>query len=70
MLSDLGWVDFDLGLPRSCLTAQLFLLKSHQPKQNWADCGATKIQVNPTQVSEQMNHRVQGDSGGRVPWLG
>ena len=29
--------------------AQLLLPNSHQPKQNWADSGTTKIKVNPTQ---------------------
>ena len=34
MLVDLGWVDFDLGVPPSCPTAQPLLPNSHQPKQN------------------------------------
>ena len=43
LLVDMGWVDFDYG------AAQLLLPNSHQPRQNWADSGTLKIQVNPTQ---------------------
>ena len=32
---------------------------SHQPKQNQADDGTAQIKVNPTQLSEQMDHPVQ-----------
>ena len=40
--------------------AQLKLqLQLHQPKQNSANGGPTKIEVKPTQVSEEMNHPVQ-----------
>ena len=31
---------------------------SHQPKQNQADGGTNKIKVNPTQLSDQMDHPV------------
>ena len=58
LLVDLGWVDFDLGVPPYCPAAQLLLPNSHQPKQNWSDGGTTKIKVNPTQVLGQMNHHV------------
>ena len=60
LLRDLGWIDFHLEVPPccTCLAAQLLLPNSHQPKQNWADSERTKIQVNPTQVSEQMKHPV------------
>ena len=40
------------------LTAQPLLPNSHQPKQNWADSVTPTIHVNPTQISEQMNHPV------------
>ena len=59
---DLGWVDFDLGVPPSCPSAQPLLPNSHQPKQNWADSGTLKIQVNPNPVHEQMNYPV-GEEG-------
>ena len=36
--------------------AQPLLPNSNQPRQNWADSGTPKIQVNPTQVLGQMNH--------------
>ena len=39
--------------------AQPLLPNSCQPKQNWADRGTTKILVNPTKVSEQMDHLVE-----------
>ena len=55
LLMDLGWVDFDLGVPSSCPSAQPLLPNSYQPKQNWADGGTTK---NPTQVLGQMNNPV------------
>ena len=31
-----------------------------EPRQNWADSGTPKIQVNPTKVLVQMNHPVCG----------
>ena len=57
LLRDLGWVDFDFGVPTSCPAAQPLLPNSHS-QQNWTDGGTNKIKVNPTQVSEQMNHPV------------
>ena len=48
LLVDLGLVDFDLGVPPSYPAAQPFLPNSHQPRQNGADSGTLKIQVNPT----------------------
>ena len=36
---DLGWVDFDLGVPPSCPAGQPLLPNSHQPRQNVADSG-------------------------------
>ena len=52
----LGWVDFDMGVPSPCPAAQPFVPNS---------------KVNPTQVSEQMNHSVQGvPSGLRPGWVG
>ena len=54
LLRDLGWVDFDLGVPPSCPAPQPLLSNS---KQNWVDTGTSKISQ-PSQVSEQMNHPV------------
>ena len=45
-------------VPPSCPAAQPLLPNSHQPKQNWADNGTVKIQVNPTQVRQEMDHPV------------
>ena len=50
---DLGWVDFDLGVPPSCLAAQSLLPNFQQPKQNWADSRMLKIQVYPTQSTSR-----------------
>ena len=36
-LVDLGWVDFDLGVPPSCPAAQPLLPSFLQSKQNWAE---------------------------------
>ena len=44
----MGWV------PQSCLVDQPVMPLSHQPKQNQADGGTTKMKINPTQLSEQM----------------
>ena len=49
LLVDLGWVYFDLGVPPSCPAAEPLLPNSHQPRQNWADGGTLKIEVNRTQ---------------------
>ena len=38
--------------------AQPLLPISHQPKQNQAEGGTNKIEVNPTQLSDQMDHPV------------
>ena len=59
LLVDLGWVDLDFSVPPSCIAAQPLLPNSHQPRQNRADSGTLKIQVNPTQILGQMNHPVQ-----------
>ena len=48
----------DLVVPLSCLGAQPCLPNCHQPKQNWTRSRTPKIRVNPTQVSEQINHPV------------
>ena len=53
---DLGWVDFELGVPPSCPSAQPLLPNSHKPRPNWADSGALTIQVNP--VHKQIGHPV------------
>ena len=44
-----GWVDFDLGVTPSCPSTEPLLPNSRQPRQNWAEGGTLKIQVNPTQ---------------------
>ena len=41
-------VNFDLGVPPSCPAEQSLLPNSNQLRQNWADSGTPKIQVNPT----------------------
>ena len=53
LVNNLGGVDFDLGVPPSCPSAQPLLPNSHQPRQNWADSGTLKIQV--TQPSPRYN---------------
>ena len=55
LLIEMGSVDFDLGVRPSCLAAQPLLPNSHQPKQNQADCGTIKIQVNPTQSKSRWD---------------
>ena len=63
LLANLGWVDFDLGnwdFPPSCPAAQPLLPNFHQPKQNRADSGTVKLQVNPTQVRQEMVTRPYG----------
>ena len=65
VLVDQGWVDFDLGVPPFCPAPQTHLPNSHQPRQNWADSGTLKIQVNPTQSSRiwdtlyRVTHQVE-----------
>ena len=51
-----GLGNFDLGVRPSCTAFHPLLPNSHQPRQNRADSGTTKIKVNPTQVLGQMNH--------------
>ena len=57
-----GWVDFYLDDAPYCLAAQPILPDSCLPKHNWADSGTTKIKANPTQVSDQMSHLVEGQT--------
>ena len=64
VLLDLGWVDFYFRVPPSCPTVQPLLPNSHQPRQNQADSGTLKIQVNQTQstgtwVDLYMNQLVE-----------
>ena len=54
MVMDLGWVDFDLGVPSSCPSAQPLLPNSHQTRQKWAGSGTNSSQPNP--VHGQMNN--------------
>ena len=54
LLVDLGSVDFDLGVLPSGHAAQPLLPNYHLP-MNWADSGALKIQVNPTQSTSRWD---------------
>ena len=49
LLRDLGWVELDFDVPLCYLATQPLLPNSHQPKQNQADSGTLKIQVNSAQ---------------------
>ena len=55
-----SWVGLTLILdvPSSCPLAQPVLPISYQPKQNQAEGGKAQIKVNPTQISDQMDHPV------------
>ena len=55
-----SWVGMTLifAVPLSCPAGQPLLPISHQPNQNQAEGGTPKIKVNPTQLSEQMDHPV------------
>ena len=55
---DLGWVDFDFGVPYSCPFVQPLRPNSHKPRQNWADSRTPKIKVNPSNVHQLMEHPV------------
>ena len=66
LLVHLGYVDFDWGVPPSCSPSQLLLSNYHQHKQNWAESGTHKIQVNPTQVNKQMGLHVDIFSDMRI----
>ena len=55
----LGWIDFDLGVPPSCLAAQPIHSNSHQRRQNRSESGTLKVQDNPSQAHEQIGHPVQ-----------
>ena len=50
---------FICNVPPFGPAAQPLLPISHQPKQNKAEDGTNKIEVNPTQLSDQMDHPVQ-----------
>ena len=52
-----GWVDFHLGVPPAQLHSRFCQISISQAELAYG--GTTKIKVNPTQVSEQMNHPVQ-----------
>ena len=58
LVMDLGLVDFDLNVPPFCPAAWPLLPNSHQLRHSWADSGTITIQVNPTQVPDQMGHPV------------
>ena len=53
-----GWLTLICNVPPFGPAAQPLLPISHQPKQNQAEGGTNKIEVNPTQLSEQMDHPV------------
>ena len=55
LLMDLGWVDFDLGVPLTCPATQPLLPNSHHPKPNRADSGRPKIKFNPTQSTSKWD---------------
>ena len=44
LLVDLGWVDFDLGVPPSCPA----------PSAKFSDSGTLKFHVNPTQSTRTI----------------
>ena len=52
-LVDLGWVDFDVGVQVPNSASAKF--PSAQAESGMADSGAHKLQVNPTQVREEMD---------------
>ena len=54
----LSGIDFYLDIPPHCLAAQPILPNSHLHKQNWAENGTYKIELNPTQLSKQTLHPV------------
>ena len=56
-------VELRLLLSMFHFPAQLLLPTSHQPKQIQAEGGTGKIKVNPTQLSEQMDHPVFTERG-------
>ena len=53
-----GWLTLICNVPPFGPAAQPLLPISHQPKQNQAEGGTNKIEVNPTQLSDQMDHPV------------
>ena len=58
-LWDLGWVDSDFSCSTVC-PVQLGLMWIRQNRLcSWVRWWNTDIKVNPTQVSEQMNHPVE-----------
>ena len=54
-------------VPPPCPPAQPVLPISHQPRQNQAEGGTSKIKVNPTQVRQEMGHPVRLEFG---TWTG
>ena len=51
-----GWVDFYLGVQPSWPTEHLILPNFHLHKQNLADSGKSKFNVNPTQLTDHQSH--------------
>ena len=59
ILRVLNWVVFEFEFPIGCQATLLLLPGIHQqPKPSLACSGTAENQVNPTQVSEHMNHPV------------
>ena len=67
VVSYLGWVNFDLGVPLSCPTDQPIL-----PNHNRADSGISKFShpnIFPTNVTDHRLYRAK-DLGGRgIPFI-
>ena len=55
---DLGWVDFDLDVPSSCLALEPILPTFQLPKQNGAGSGMPQFKVNPTLVYDHLPNPV------------
>ena len=58
MVADLGWVGFDLDVLPSYPAVRPNLQNSQLPRQNRADSGTSRIQVNPTKVHDHQIHPV------------
>ena len=46
-------------IPKSCPNVLLIQQISHRSKQNLAEGGMAKIEVNPTQLYDQMHHIIE-----------
>ena len=62
LIVDLGWDDFNLGVPTSCPSAQPLLPNSHQTGNNWTvENLKFKSTQLPNPVLEHMGHPVFRD---------